>query len=48
MVMGSDRPGREPRGVKPGELVLSGELLGDIYLGRSRLERPAIAKLNQK
>jgi len=36
-------------GVKPGELVLSGELLGDIYLGKiKKWNDPAIAKLNPK
>jgi phosphate transport system substrate-binding protein len=34
-------------GIKPGELVLSGELLGDIYLGKiTKWNDPAIAKLN--
>lgn len=36
-------------GVKAGELVLSGELLGDIYLGKiKKWNDPAIAKLNPK
>jgi phosphate transport system substrate-binding protein len=36
-------------GVKPGELVLSGEVLGDIYLGKiKKWNDPAIAKLNPK
>jgi phosphate transport system substrate-binding protein len=36
-------------GVKPGELVFSGELLGDIYLGKvKKWDAPAIAKLNPK
>ena len=36
-------------GVKPGELVLSGPVLGDIYLGKiKKWNDPAIAKLNPK
>ncbi|UVA77978.1 MULTISPECIES: phosphate ABC transporter substrate-binding protein PstS [Pandoraea] len=36
-------------GVKAGELVLSGEVLGDIYLGKiKKWNDPAIAKLNPK
>src|SRR6201999_3067376 len=36
-------------GVKPGELVLSGEVLGDIYLGKiKKWDDAAIAKLNPK
>ena len=36
-------------GIKPGELVFSGELLGDIYLGKvKKWDDPAIAKLNPK
>ena len=34
-------------GVKPGELTLNGQLLGDIYLGKiKKWNDPAIAKLN--
>jgi phosphate transport system substrate-binding protein len=34
-------------GIKPGELVFSGELLGDIYLGKiTKWDDPAIKKLN--
>ena len=36
-------------GVKPGELTLNGQLLGDIYLGKiKKWNDPAIAKLNPK
>jgi len=36
-------------GIKPGELVLSGEVLGDIYLGKiTKWDDAAIAKLNPK
>jgi phosphate transport system substrate-binding protein len=36
-------------GVKPGDLVLSGEVLGDIYLGKiKKWNDPAIAALNPK
>jgi phosphate transport system substrate-binding protein len=36
-------------GVKPGELIFSGEVLGDIYLGKiTKWDDPAIAKLNPK
>ena len=36
-------------GIKPGELVLSGEVLGDIYLGKiKKWDDAAIAKLNPK
>ena len=36
-------------GIKPGELVFSGELLGDIYLGKVKTwNDPAIARLNPK
>jgi phosphate transport system substrate-binding protein len=49
MVMGAIVPVVNLEGVKPGELVLSGELLGDIYLGKiTKWNDPAIAKLNQK
>jgi phosphate transport system substrate-binding protein len=47
MVMGAIVPVVNLEGVKPGELVLSGELLGDIYLGKiAKWNDPAIAKLN--
>jgi phosphate transport system substrate-binding protein len=49
MVMGAIVPVVHLEGVKPGELVLSGELLGDIYLGKiTKWDDPAIAKLNPK
>jgi phosphate transport system substrate-binding protein len=49
MVMGAIVPVVNLEGVKPGELVLSGELLGDIYLGKiTKWNDPAIAKLNPK
>ena len=49
MVMGAIVPVVNLEGVKPGELVLSGELLGDIYLGKVKTwNDPAIAKLNPK
>ena len=49
MVMGAIVPVVNLEGIKPGELVLSGELLGDIYLGKiARWDDPAIAKLNPK
>jgi phosphate transport system substrate-binding protein len=49
MVMGAIVPVVNLEGVKPGELVLSGELLGDIYLGKiTKWDDPAIAKLNPK
>jgi phosphate transport system substrate-binding protein len=36
-------------GIKPGELIFSGEVLGDIYLGKiTKWDDPAIAKLNPK
>jgi len=48
-VMGAIVPVVNLEGVKPGELVLSGDLLGDIYLGKiSKWNDPAIAKLNPK
>ena len=47
MVMGAIVPVVNLEGVKPGELILSGELLGDIYLGKvTKWNDPAIAKLN--
>src|ERR1700687_1150846 len=49
MVMGAIVPVVNLEGIKPGELVLSGELLGDIYLGKvNKWNDPAIAKLNPK
>jgi phosphate transport system substrate-binding protein len=49
MVMGAIVPVVNLEGVKPGELVLSGELLGDIYLGKiTKWDDAAIAKLNPK
>ena len=49
MVMGAIVPVVNLEGIKPGELVLSGELLGDIYLGKvTKWNDPAIAKLNAK
>ncbi|EAQ37426.1 periplasmic phosphate binding protein [Nitrobacter sp. Nb-311A] len=47
MVMGAIVPVVNVEGVKPGELVLSGELLGDIYLGKvTKWDDPMIVKLN--
>ncbi len=49
MVMGAIVPVVNLEGIKPGELVLSGELLGDIYLGKiTKWDDAAIAKLNPK
>ncbi|WP_166299396.1 MULTISPECIES: phosphate ABC transporter substrate-binding protein PstS [unclassified Bradyrhizobium] len=49
MVMGAIVPVVNVEGVKPGELVLSGEVLGDIYLGKiTKWNDAAIAKLNPK
>src|ERR1700742_3570612 len=49
MVMGAIVPVVNIEGVKPGELVLSGEVLGDIYLGKiKKWDDAAIAKLNPK
>jgi phosphate transport system substrate-binding protein len=49
MVMGAIVPVVNLEGVKPGELVLSGEVLGDIYLGKvTKWDDAAIAKLNPK
>ena len=49
MVMGAIVPVVNLEGIKPGELVLSGEVLGDIYLGKiKKWDDPAIAKLNPK
>ncbi len=47
MVMGAIVPVVNLDGIKSGELVLSGEVLGDIYLGKiTKWNDPAIAKLN--
>ena len=47
MVMGAIVPVVNLEGIKPGELVLSGEVLGDIYLGKiAKWNDAAIAKLN--
>ena len=49
MVMGAIVPVVNLEGVKPGDLVLSGEVLGDIYLGKiTKWNDAAIAKLNPK
>jgi phosphate transport system substrate-binding protein len=49
MVMGAIVPVVNVEGLTPGELVLSGELLGDIYLGKiTKWDDPAIARLNPK
>ncbi len=49
MAMGALVPVVNLEGIKPGELVFSGELLGDIYLGKiKKWDDPAIAKLNPK
>jgi phosphate transport system substrate-binding protein len=49
MVMGAIVPVMNLDGIKPGELVLSGELLAGIYLGNiKKWDDPAIAKLNPK
>ncbi len=47
MVMGAIVPVVNLEGVKPGELVLDGEMLADIYLGKiTKWDDPAIKKLN--
>src|SRR6267142_959353 len=47
MVMGAIVPVVNLEGIKPGEIVISGELLGEIYLGKiTKWHDPAIAKLN--
>src|ERR1700710_1322377 len=47
MVMGAIVPVVNIEGIKPGELVLSGEVLGDIYLGKIKAwNDAAIGKLN--
>src|SRR4030088_3308484 len=49
MVMGAIVPVVNLEGIKPGELVLSGEVLGDVFLGKiTKWDDPAIAKLNPK
>jgi phosphate transport system substrate-binding protein len=49
MVMGAIVPVVNIEGVKPGELVFSGQILGDIYLGKiTKWDDPAIKKLNPK
>ena len=49
MVMGAIVPVVNLEGVQSGELVLSGEVLGDIYLGKiTKWDDAAIAKLNPK
>ena len=47
MVMGGVVPVLNVEGIKPGELKLTGALLGDIFLGKvTQWNDPAIAKLN--
>jgi phosphate transport system substrate-binding protein len=47
MVMGAIVPVVNIEGVKPGEMVLDGETLGNIYLGKiTKWDDPAIKKLN--
>src|SRR5213083_2362050 len=49
MVMGAIVAVVNLEGIKPGELVLSGEVLGNIYLGKiTKWDDAAIAKLNPK
>src|SRR3978361_1968497 len=49
MVMGAIAPVVNREGIKPGELVLSGEVLGDIYLGKiTKWNDAAIAKLKPR
>ncbi|MGY3619036.1 phosphate ABC transporter substrate-binding protein PstS [Bradyrhizobium sp. USDA 10063] len=49
MVMGAIVPVVNLEGVKPGELVLSGDVLANIYLGKiTKWDDAAIAKLNPK
>jgi phosphate transport system substrate-binding protein len=49
MVMGAIVPVVNLEGIKSGELVFSGQVLGDIYLGKiTKWDDPAIAKLNPK
>ena len=47
MVMGGIVPVVNIEGIKPGELVLDGQTLADIFLGKiTKWDDPAIAKLN--
>ncbi len=49
MVMGAIVPVINVEGVKPGEVVLDGSMLADIYLGKiTKWDDPAIKKLNPK
>ena len=49
MVMGAIVPVVNIEGIKPGELVLDGETLANIYLGKiTKWDDPAIKKLNPK
>jgi phosphate transport system substrate-binding protein len=49
MVMGAIVPVINVEGVKPGEVVLDGPMLADIYLGKiTKWDDPAIKKLNPK
>ncbi|MBR0869944.1 phosphate ABC transporter substrate-binding protein PstS [Bradyrhizobium tropiciagri] len=49
MVMGAIVPVVNLEGIKPGELILSGEVLGNIYLGKvTKWNDESIAKLNPK
>ncbi|HEY5129772.1 MAG TPA: phosphate ABC transporter substrate-binding protein PstS, partial [Bradyrhizobium sp.] len=49
MVMGAIVPVINLEGVKPGDMVLDGETLANIYLGKiTKWDDPAIAKLNPK
>ncbi|HEY0218581.1 MAG TPA: phosphate ABC transporter substrate-binding protein PstS [Afipia sp.] len=49
MVMGAIVPVVNLEGINPGDLVLSGEVLGDIYLGKiTKWDDAAIVKLNPK
>src|SRR6195952_1954277 len=49
MIMGAIVPVVNIEGIKSGDLVLSGEVLGDIYLGKiTKWDDAAIAKLNPK
>src|SRR5437879_9080597 len=49
MVMGAIVPVVNIEGVKPGDMVLSSEVLGDIYLGKiKKWDDAAIAKINPK
>jgi phosphate transport system substrate-binding protein len=49
MIMGAIVPVVNIEGVKPGDMVLDGETLGSIYLGKiTKWDDPAIKKLNPK